>query len=114
MSQDQDYYQHLDDDVAAGAVPVPSSARIRRSEGGFEDTRRYIREATGAATDTQAIRIAVGRPRLGHDRGPSPSVRVRVTPQMRDQLAARAQHEGRTVSEVVRSATEEYLNAHAS
>ena len=113
MTRDQDYYERLDHDLSAGTVQVPSSARIRRNEDGLEDTRRYIREATGAETDAEAIRIAVGRPRIGHGRGPSPSVRVRVTPQMHDELSARARREGRTVSEVVRSAAKEYLATHA-
>lgn len=50
-----------------------------------------------------------GRPALGS--GPSSVESVRLEPELRDQLTARAQADGTTPSEVIRQALRDYLHA---
>lgn len=56
-------------------------------------------------------RIAPGRPKIEHaGAGPSPQLRIRVTPMTHDRLARAAGLEERTVSEVARDAFDLYLS----
>jgi len=50
-----------------------------------------------------------GRPALGS--GPASVESVRLDPELRDQLAARARADGITTSEVIRQALRDYLDA---
>jgi len=57
---------------------------------------------------SKARRVYVGRPPLGKA-GPSPRVQVRVDPKLAKALKARARTEKRSVSEIARTALDEYL-----
>jgi CRISPR-associated endonuclease/helicase Cas3 len=57
---------------------------------------------------SNAQRVYVGRPPLG-EAGPSPRVQVRVDPKLAKALKARARREKRSVSEITRTALDEYL-----
>lgn len=57
---------------------------------------------------SKARRVYVGRPPLGKA-GPSPRVQVRVDPKLAKALRARARREKRSVSELARTALDEYL-----
>lgn len=74
---------------------------------------RAYREATGAACVDEVIPRAVGRPRVGQEVGPSPTVRTRVPQALKDQLAALAQREHRSESAVMCEALEAYVLAKA-
>ncbi|HST55494.1 MAG TPA: ribbon-helix-helix protein, CopG family [Solirubrobacteraceae bacterium] len=57
---------------------------------------------------TKAKRVTFGRPSLGAA-GVSPRVQVRVDPDLAKALKARAKAEHRSVSEVARTALQEYI-----
>ncbi len=57
---------------------------------------------------TKARRERVGRPALGAA-GASPRVQVRVDPKLASALKARARREKRSVSQIARTALDEYL-----
>lgn len=65
----------------------------------------YVAEAE-AGYDLDKLRPR-GRPRMG--KGPAKSFPVRLDPALRASLNERAEHEGRTASEILRDALREYL-----
>lgn len=75
------------------------------------DVQRLAEEAE-RGYDVDAViarRNKRGRPALGS--APSSVESVRLDPELRDQLAARAQADGTTPSEVIRKALHNYLDA---
>jgi hypothetical protein len=65
--------------------------------------------ATGSVEVELAVTLAIGRPRLGEERGPSPMWRVRATPELHAAVQELADRRGETVSTVVRQAVRAYL-----
>jgi hypothetical protein len=57
----------------------------------------------------RATRVNVGRPPLGAE-GASPRIQVRVDPKLATALRSRARSENRSLSEVARSALQEYVD----
>ena len=55
-----------------------------------------------------------GRPRVGHERGVSSSIRDRVPQEIKESLSSLAKREKKNESEIVRLAVVEYLNTHAA
>lgn len=51
----------------------------------------------------------VGRKSLGGERGTSPRVNFRMTQELQARAQARAEREGKTVSEIAREALEQYV-----
>jgi uncharacterized protein (DUF4415 family) len=75
------------------------------------DIQRVAEEAEGGY-DVDALiarRNKRGRPALGS--APASVESVRLDPELRDQLTARAQADGTTPSEVIRQALRDYLHA---
>lgn len=75
------------------------------------DVQRLAEEAE-RGYDVDALvarRNKRGRPALGS--APASVESVRLDPELRDQLAARAQADGTTLSEVIRQALRDYLHA---
>lgn len=58
---------------------------------------------------SKARRVYVGRPPLGAA-GPSPRIDVRVDPKLAKALKARARREKRSVSDIARTALQEYVH----
>ena len=109
MSND---YEALADRAEAGQLDtIPGT--VRRGAEARADVARLLMEATGAASVDEVIPRAVGRPRVGQESGPSPTVCTRVPQALKDQLAALAKREHRTESAVMREALEEYVLAKA-
>jgi hypothetical protein len=63
----------------------------------------------GYDLDKLTPRPWLGRPTLGSGHGPSPRINVRLAPEIYDAVLARAQREGRKVSEVAREAVERFV-----
>lgn len=57
----------------------------------------------------RATRVTVGRPSLGA-KGTSPRIQVRIDPKLAAALRSRARSEHRSLSEVARSALQEYVD----
>lgn len=75
------------------------------------DVQRLAEEAE-RGYDVDALvarRNKRGRPALGS--GPASVESVRLEPELRDQLTARAQADGTTPSEIIRQALRDYLHA---
>jgi len=75
-----------------------------------QDETRALLEAAGIDTIGVEERVGRGRPRL--DPEGTQRWNIRTTHQLATQAKARADHEGRTVAELVRTAVSEYLEAH--
>lgn len=65
--------------------------------------------AAGYDLDRLTPRPWLGRPALGHGRGTSPRINVRLAPDVYDAVVRRATREGRKVSEVAREAVEKFV-----
>jgi hypothetical protein len=77
-----------------------------------DDTVETIADEAGAGYDVDEIlarRGKRGRPRLGEE--PSTVESVRLDPELKDLLARRAEEEGVPVSEVIRTALRQHLEA---
>lgn len=101
-------FEALADQAEAGELsPIPGT--IRRGEEARAETARLLMQATGATRPEDVIPLAMGRPRVGTESGPSPQVRTRVPQALKDRLAAVAWQQQRSESEVVREALTVYL-----
>lgn len=99
-----DKYEGLAARAERGERTVKSGT-VRRGEAARAEARTALREATGAATPQEAVRLAVGRPSVGSGkRGPSPVVRARVPQSLKDRVQALAEREQRDESDIVRGA----------
>ncbi|MDP9075186.1 MAG: CopG family transcriptional regulator [Actinomycetota bacterium] len=63
----------------------------------------------GYDLDRLTPRPWLGRPTLGHGRGPSPRINVRLAPAVYEAVVRRAKKDGRKVSEVAREAVEKFV-----
>lgn len=86
-------------------------SKLPRSKTGTPITdalaERLADEAEAGYQLTAAKRV--GRKSLAGDRGPSPRVNFRMTSELQARAQARAQREGKTVSEIAREALEHYV-----
>lgn len=73
-----------------------------------DGTRLTEQKAQDIAAET-LTEVRRGRPALGRGAVHSPQITFRLTKAARDQAAAQAKAEGRTVSELAREALERYL-----
>lgn len=72
-----------------------------------QDIEALADEAERGYDLSKARRVYVGRPPLG-TADPSPRVQVRVNPKLAKRLKARARREKRSVSDIARSALDQY------
>lgn len=77
---------------------------VRDSKG-----RRITEEYVHRAVVDALSKVSPGRPSLTGQRAVSPQVTFRVTPELRDKVAAEAARQGRRISDVAREALERYL-----
>jgi hypothetical protein len=73
----------------------------------------HLADLAEAGFDPAQLRPRRGRPSLAGSSGRSPRVAARVTPEVHAQALARAQAEGRTLSEVIRGLVEDYAHKSA-
>jgi hypothetical protein len=92
-------------------VGVPGT--LKRGEDAAAEGRRLLLEMTGAATVEDAIRVGAGRPRLGEQVGPSPTIRARVPWALKAEVEALARKQNRRESEIIREAIAAYLKSAA-
>lgn len=85
---------------------------VRHGPASAEAGRKAILEPTGAADLAEATRIALGRPRLDTQHGPSPVWRTRATENLDAAITGLAGRGGMSKSLVIREAVEEYVRAH--
>ncbi|MFZ0161715.1 MAG: hypothetical protein WAL50_22020 [Kineosporiaceae bacterium] len=89
--------------------PLPGTALT--GQAATEAAHADLMAATGAATIEEAVSLALGRPRVGHEKhGSSPTWRVRTTPEQHQAVERLARQRGESVSTVIRHAVAAYLN----
>lgn len=74
-----------------------------------EDIEALADEAERGYDLDRATRVTVGRPSL-RPKGTSPRIQVRIDPKLASALRSRARSEHRSLSEVARSALQEYID----
>lgn len=111
-------YEQLAEWAESDAPTVRPDAEVHR---GIPESRAAVRAMLDDAAETAAEvdlveRASGGRPSLAADRpaGKSPLWQIRAPRSLDEALRARADAEGRTLSEVLRDAASEYLATHAS
>lgn len=109
MSTNTDYEALADRAEAGRLAPKPDT--LRRGAEARAEAARVLMAATGATRVEDVVPLALGRPRVGQETGPSPTVRTRVPQALKDQLAVLAQEQHRTESELFREALTQYLAA---
>ncbi|WRS30792.1 hypothetical protein U6G28_03640 [Actinomycetaceae bacterium MB13-C1-2] len=90
--------------------PIPGTALY--GEGAATAARELLMVATGASTLDEAQTLAVGRPRVGQEKGASPTLRARVPQALKNSVAALAKEQNRPESEIVREAIAVYVSSH--
>jgi len=108
-------------DYAAWAARIEGDDRPARPTGkGLSGAaaRRYaitaLEDAAETTEEKNLVRSLGGRPTLDPTGTPSAAWRLRVPSSLDEQFRAQAVAEGRTFSEVLRSAAEEYMTTHAA
>ena len=94
---------------------IHPDAKIYRGPEARAESIRVLMEATGAKTEDEIIPLALGgRPSLDSSEpaGSSKARHVRFGADLDSRALAQARREGRTFSELVRTAVTEYLEAH--
>lgn len=106
-------YEELAARAERGELTVkPGTAK--RGAAAAVEAQHLLMEATGAASVDELTRMALGRPRLGAERGASPVLRARVPQALKDSVTAIAEREHRTESDVVRDALASYIELRAA
>ncbi len=86
--------------------------RPKRGAEAAAEGRRLIMEASGASSLEEAFRLALGRPPVAEaGRGPSPTWRLRTSPELDDAVRRVAQERGVPVALVIREAVAQYVAA---
>lgn len=76
--------------------------------------RAMLINATGADSIEDAISMTLGRPRVGEERGVSPTIRARVPRALKESLAALAKQDQRPESDIIREAVAQYIQLRQS
>ncbi|GAB3868579.1 hypothetical protein GCM10028801_44750 [Nocardioides maradonensis] len=114
MSAKRTDYDEWADQFGSEDYELPAGARaVRGTPEGHEAMRAMLLEAAETPEEQEVLRNLGGRPTLAADGGPSVPWRLRVPKSLDAQFGAVVEHEGRSFSEVMRSAAEEYIKAHA-
>ncbi len=86
-----------------------------KTKSGVPITDEYLREAVEKAehgydpAEVTVVSRRPGRRSLAGADGTSPRINLRITQELHDRASARAEREGKTVSEVAREALEHYV-----
>ena len=87
----------------------PIASTIKR--GASASATDLLLEATGASGPEEITKLAVGRPPVGAERGPSPTVRARVPRALKDRVVTLSNVQARKESDIVHSAVSAYMDA---
>ena len=101
-------YDDLANQAENGKLPIIPGT-IKRSPQAAADAAETLRAATGATTNEELTTLAIGRPRTGTKRGPSPTIRARVPENLKNRITAISETEHRDESDIVRTATATYV-----
>lgn len=105
------YYENLASLVEADSLEI----NLDNLQRGEKLGRDLILSLTGSKNEKEALAMfSPGRPRVGHERGVSSSIRDRVPQEIKESLSSLAKREKKNESEIVRLAVVEYLNTHAA
>lgn len=106
-----EYYESMAAAAEAGDLEIKWELLQRGNQLGKD----LVLAATGTSSEEEALAMfSPGRPRVGHERGVSPSIRARVPHEVKDRLTSLAKREKKNESELVRLAVVEYLKTHAA
>lgn len=97
--------------MITGEPRMSTNARDGRTSGGVpvsDDLVEQLADEAEAGYDVPTLRRRGGRPPLGS--GPAEVVPVRIDPELRAALAARADADATTASEVIRQALRAWLH----
>ncbi|MBW0254418.1 MULTISPECIES: ribbon-helix-helix protein, CopG family [unclassified Cellulomonas] len=100
-------YDELADRAQRGEM-TSKPGTARRGPSAAEAGRQMLMQATGQNDPDEAVRVALGRPRLGSE-GPSPVWKVRASAQLDAQVRAAAAARHVPMSQLVREAVAAYL-----
>lgn len=101
-------YDALADRAERGELKVKAGT-VRRGDASRAEAQRLLMDATDTSAVDDAIRVGVGRPPVGTERGASPVVRGRVPQAIKDAVSEIMAAENRTESDVVREAIATYV-----
>jgi len=87
---------------------VRPSSRVLHGDDAAAESQRLLMRATGTGTIDDAVRVALGRPRLDAQ-APGPLWKVRTTKALDDKVRVIAEQLGITRSEVIRDAVNAYV-----
>ena len=105
-------YDELADAAEQGRLRPVAGTRVSGADAAAA-AAADLKAATGADDLDQAVTLALGRPPLGRERGPSPMWRVRADPALYAAVQDLAEQRGETVSTIVRQAVQAYLKTSA-
>jgi len=110
MTTDTEYYDKLDELYSSGQIrPDQNSGPILRGAEAVTVGRQHLMEATGTTSIEDAVSVALGRPRLSSE--PNETIRTRVPRPLLDKVKSLARQRSTTVSQIVREAMSQYVNA---
>lgn len=101
-------YDELSDLAERGELRVKSGT-VRRGPDAALAAQGLLSEATGATNWEELTQLVIGRPSVGSEAGPSPTVRARVPKALKDGVIELAKREHVKESDVVREAIAAYL-----
>ena len=101
-------YAELADMAERGELrPV---GRAKRGPEAAAEGQRLLMEATGASSVEETFRLSLGRPPVAEaGRGPSPTWRLRTSPELDEAVRRVAQERGVPVALVIREAVAQYV-----
>lgn len=102
--EEEKYYTDLDEKATRGELKFTGPVNHDPEAGA-----KLIMWATGTDNVEDAQRVALGRPPLGREHHPSPTVRFKAPARLKDAMAAQAKRLGMNVSELWREVGERYL-----
>ncbi|GAA1359950.1 hypothetical protein GCM10009596_16060 [Arthrobacter rhombi] len=103
-------YEALADRAERGELPAVPGTAWRGTAESRAEAARLLMGATGTEDVQEAIRVGVGRPKVGAGAGPSPVVRARVPEELKARVTALAAREHLKESDIVREALSEYVS----
>lgn len=109
MRENEEFYQTQADLVEAGEF---GSGEITRGAAAALAGQKMLMAATGGANIEEATRLAMGRPRVGRNKGRSPDLHIKISPETNSILDSLVIQTGQTRSEIGREALVAYLHVH--
>ncbi|MDR0847441.1 MAG: hypothetical protein LBN10_00120 [Propionibacteriaceae bacterium] len=112
MNRNQDYAELAGRAERGELRPVPGTA-VRGQEAA-ELGQQWLMEATGTDSAADAVRVALGRPRLDTPRSDLATWKVKTPRTLDEKVRSAAHRRGVTVSEWIREAASHQLDSEAA